>query len=39
MLLGDEISYNNVSRGIILVKQSLRGTSWSCQLSPIIRYS
>jgi hypothetical protein len=39
MLRGDEVDYNNVSRDIILDKQSLRGTSWSCQFSPTIRYS
>ncbi len=39
MLLSDEVGYNNVSRHIILVKQSLRGTSWSCLFLPTIRYS
>src|SRR4028119_1576097 len=39
MLLGDEVGYNNVSRHIILVKQSLLGRSWSCQFPPTIRYS
>jgi hypothetical protein len=39
MLLSDEVGYNNVSRHIILVKQSLRSTSWSCLFLPTIRYS
>jgi hypothetical protein len=39
MLLGDEVESNNVSRDKILSKQSLRGTSWSCQFLQTIRYS
>jgi hypothetical protein len=40
MLFDDEGDYNNnVSRDIVLDKQSLRGTSWSCQSLPTIRYS